>query len=274
LALEAAISTWTFLGMDLASALEAAAEAGFEAVEVWAEGRHLDPRVAGPREAKAAGSICRKLGVEAFSLHAPFGEGANIGDFDEGERRRALEVVGEALSYASLIGAKVVVLHPGTWEGSDDPEEHAEFRRRVLASFLELSRLAEKLGVRLLVENMVPTGRRFRFGADLGDLLWLCERVPGLGVCFDPGHANIGGGSPASWLEALGGRVLSLHLNDNDGMADLHLLPGRGNLDWPRFWGALRSGGYEGPLLFEVYGGEEPLEVAREALRWLRGWRG
>ena len=271
---EAAISTWTFLSMELASSLEAIAEAGFDAVEVWAEGKHLDPRAAGPSEARTARAVCRKLGLRITSLHAPFGEGANIGDFDEQERRRALEVVGEAIRYANLMGAGFVVLHPGTWEGSDDPEAHVEFRGRVLSSLLELSELAEKLGVRLLVENMVPTGRRFRFGAEVEDLLWLCERVPGLEVCFDPGHANIGGGSPASWLEALGRRVRSLHLNDNDGEADLHLVPGRGGIDWASFKGALEFIGYEGPLLFEVHGGEDPLETAREALRWLRGWRG
>jgi len=255
--------------------LEAAAEAGFEVVEVWAEGGHLDPRRAGPSEARRARALCRKLGLTVFSLHAPFGEGANIGDFDEQRRREAVKVVGEALYYASLMGAGFVVLHPGTWEGSDDPEAHIEFRQRVLASLTKLSERAEKLGVKLLVENMVPTGRRFRLGARAEDLLWLCKRVRGLGVCFDAGHANIGGGSPTSWLRALGGeRIKSLHLNDNDGRADLHLVPGKGSIDWASFMEVLECVGYEGPLLFEVQGGEDPLEMAREALRWLRSWRG
>lgn len=275
---KAAISTWTFLDLDLASSLEAAAEAGFSGVEIWAEGAHLDPRRAGPSEARAAGALCEKLGLKPVSLHAPFGEGANLGDFDERGRREAVRVVGEAIRYARLAGARFVVVHPGSWEGSDDPREHEEFEREVAASLLELSEVARREGVSLLVENMVPTGRRFRLGAASSDLLRLCRKVPGLAVCFDVGHANIRPGGeradPAGEIRALGGLVLSLHLNDNDGRGDLHLLPGEGTVDWGEVMRALGEVGYEGPFLFEVKGGEEALEVARRAARWLRGWRG
>lgn len=68
--------------------------------------------------------------------------------------------------------------------------------------------------------------------------------------------------------------MLSLHLNDNDGEKDFHLLPGEGTVDWAEFRQALKEVGYRGPFLFEVWGGERPLEVAGRAVKWLRGWEG
>lgn len=269
---KAAISTWTFYNLDLTSSLEALARVGFEQVEIWAEGRHLDPRVANPSQVKVAKVLCNKLGIEPISLHAPFEGDANIGNFDERGRKEAVEVVGETIRYAREVGAKFLVLHPGSWVGSDDFSEHEAFKRAVLSSLLELTELAEKLKVRLLVENMVPTGKKFRLGAEASDLMQICQCVPGLGICFDLGHANIGGGDPVAELRTFGRLIRSLHLNDNDERGDLHLLPGRGTINWAEVRKALEAIGYKAPFLLEIHGGEGPAEVAKEALKWLQGW--
>ena len=53
-----------------------------------------------------------------------------------------------------------------------------------------------------------------------------------------------------------GGRVLSLHLHDNDGASDQHLLPGGGGIDFAGITAFLAAGGFDGILTMEV--GPEP----------------
>jgi sugar phosphate isomerase/epimerase len=73
------------------------------------------------------------------------------------------------------------------------------------------------------------------------------------GFVLDTGHAHIAG--DLSGLVNLAGRRLqSLHLHDNDGHGDQHLVPGEGTIDWVPFLRELRASGYEGPLMLEVQG--------------------
>ena len=49
----------------------------------------------------------------------------------------------------------------------------------------------------------------------------------------------------------LGGRLLTLHLSDYDGVDEQHALPGKGVLNWAAFMGAPRDVGYSGPYNYE-----------------------
>jgi sugar phosphate isomerase/epimerase len=58
---------------------------------------------------------------------------------------------------------------------------------------------------------------------------------PAAGMCLDIGHCTVH--SPLDvedWLRVLGPHVRILHVNDNDGVRDQELPPGRGVTDWRR----------------------------------------
>lgn len=70
----------------------------------------------------------------------------------------------------------------------------------------------------------------------------LAERMsdePRFAVCLDIAHAMISGTALENWFTSLKPYVSHLHINDNDGIEDLHLAVGSGILDWKRFsqWG-------------------------------------
>lgn len=55
-------------------------------------------------------------------------------------------------------------------------------------------------------------------------------------------------------MEKLGDRLRVLHIQDNFGVLDNHVVPGRGVIDWPAFMKVFRESGYQGTFNFEVDG--------------------
>ena len=71
-----------------------------------------------------------------------------------------------------------------------------------------------------------------------------------LGFCFDSGHQNLS--APDDLLEEYGDRLMAMHLNDNFGTDDLHLLPFDGNIDWNKITRQLKNVKYKGAIAFEI----------------------
>jgi sugar phosphate isomerase/epimerase len=74
-----------------------------------------------------------------------------------------------------------------------------------------------------------------------------------LGLCLDTGHRHLHGDVAGAIRRA--GRALStLHIHDNHGARDEHLLPLDGTIAWAPVLRALRETGHTGPFLYEVGG--------------------
>ncbi len=76
--------------------------------------------------------------------------------------------------------------------------------------------------------------------------------VKNFGLCFDRAHAEVFGGGPAGWLEALAPFIRHMHVNDNDGLADCHDPVGSGVIDWQGFTAALEAHGVKASVLVET----------------------
>lgn len=75
-------------------------------------------------------------------------------------------------------------------------------------------------------------------------------------ICVDTGHTHEAESfwvpPPEEMIRILGKDVTILHLHDNNGHYDDHLLPGMGNINWPGVFDALDDIGYSGVYNFEV----------------------
>ena len=75
-------------------------------------------------------------------------------------------------------------------------------------------------------------------------------------ICVDSGHTHevesFWVPSPADMIRILGKDVTILHLHDNNGHHDDHLLPGQGNINWHDTFVALDDIGYSGVYNFEL----------------------
>ncbi len=79
---------------------------------------------------------------------------------------------------------------------------------------------------------------------DIPHLKYTLDRIDSeyLGYCFDSGHENEFT-RHLDYLSDYGSRLLATHLNDNDAVWDMHVLPFDGNADWQRIARRLKNTG-------------------------------
>lgn len=264
------VSTCINTGLPGAELFEKISAAGFRSVELF-----VDP--AGPdnwtRDPEATRRDLEAAGLKAASLHTPT-SGWKSNHPDDEVRRASLEAAASCFEPAVRIGAGVVVVHPTSPNPPLTDEAFDANRRRARESLRELAGRAAKLGVKLAIENLPARGKP-RPGARVAELL---DMIDGLGdhvgVCLDAGHSNSNGDNAAEDLRLIGGRLLAVHLQDNDGAGeDQHLIPGAGTTDWEALVRALDETGFSGGRNFEVHAGEGGLdgtlaELAEVARAW------
>jgi sugar phosphate isomerase/epimerase len=96
------------------------------------------------------------------------------------------------------------------------------------------------------------------------------------GFHLDSGHSKLERDYDRwdEYLDRLGGRLLHVHLSDNDGTADQHLPLGavpRSTTDWPEHVRKLKASDYNGTITLEVFAPEpQYLLSSRDLLR--RWW--
>lgn len=184
-------------------------------------------------------------GISVWSVHSPFGTYQEISESDERLRFKALAMQKNLIPLARIIGARVIVIHPG---GRIPKENRALHEEKLLLSLRELVEAAEQTGVRYGLENLPPGC----MGDEPDVLLQYIREIdsPHLGITFDTGHAYLNGGFQECF-ELLKEDIISFHIHDNDGRRDLHLEPGYGSLDWEKFNQTFRSIEVNFPMIIE-----------------------
>jgi sugar phosphate isomerase/epimerase len=156
---------------------------------------------------------------------------------------------------AALMEANVVIQHPTTQRHSVDVEGEEPYIRQLGRSLETLLPLAERLGLTIALENMLPSGGG-RFASRPEHLAKIGELFPHdrLGFCLDTGHALVAGGPEHAFdfFETMKDRMVAFHLADNAGDRDSHLAPGRGMVDWTRLFKGVAHAGYTGTLCIET----------------------
>ena len=78
--------------------------------------------------------------------------------------------------------------------------------------------------------------------------------------------------SQSDFISAAGARLKALHIADNDGSSDMHLMPyGRGRIDWQSVMTSLAEVGYDRLYNLEIPGeSRAPLEVRELKLDYIK----
>ncbi len=76
------------------------------------------------------------------------------------------------------------------------------------------------------------------------------------GVCLDYAHASITKVKPSDWASKIGRYVKHIHINDNDGISDLHLAWGEGIIDRFDFYDCYKKYMSNATILLETDGNE------------------
>ncbi len=209
------------------------------------------------RAVRSAGLQVAALGTGQAYLR----DGLSLTSEDPGIRRQAIERIEAHLRLAASVDAPVIVgLIRGRLTGGRSATD-----ARLVGSLEQLLPLAERVGVRLLVE---PINRyETDYLATVDEVLEVIDRVPSpvLGVLADTFHMNIEEASIEGALRRCGSRLGHVHVADSNRQA-----PGRGHLDFASILSVLNTLGYHRYLSAEILPLPDPEEAARHAVQRLR----
>ncbi len=201
-------------------------------------------------------------GLALNSIHAHFEQrqpGSDLAAPDEVQRQESVALYRTGLGALARLGGDILVTHHIAIPPPDrQPEAYARRRDAFVASLGELAAAATDLGVRLAIEN---GGAGWR--ADVRHLMALIEAAaafPAIGVCLDTGHCHLGGDNPTA-IRTLGSRLITLHIHDNHGQRDEHIMPLDGTINWAAVVAALRATGYPGVFMYEIGSMANPQDI-------------
>jgi sugar phosphate isomerase/epimerase len=265
---EISASTWAFVDRPIEGSIKVMKGLGINSIEIWGDTpSHFDP-LDRERISSLMASL-REAGVEADSLHAPFGPDLDITHLDPEMRRRAVDAVKSSVDAARRLDAGSVIIHPGHLM---QPRQEAKRYELAAISLEEIHDSAKDLGIGLYLENLYSDDDHLVFCDTPPKVLHLVRSMEELDIkiCLDTSHANIMG-DVSEAIEICGNAIGRTHISDNMGEDDDHLPPGQGTIDWHAVFDSLRRIHYEGPLTLEVAGRGSPETQLRDATEFVSG---
>lgn len=193
------------------------------------------------------------LGLEMSQAHLPF---YYFLDSSVPELDFKKEITLRTVEACGMLGIKWAVFHAGN--DLNAVMSAKESKRGTVEYLKPIMELAEKCEVGIAVENLfVPNHikRQHRYCATVEEVIDLVDTVGGnIGVCWDFGHANLVGDDQTECLRAISKRLKCMHVHDNNGTHDDHMLPYsyHSTVDWARILPVLSEIGYQGNFNFEV----------------------
>ena len=179
-------------------------------------------------------------GLEATQAHAPW---RTPKDGDPEERRRWLLAMKKAIRGTKALGCQRFVVHPlfPYMDTAEHPDEVWAMNEEFIAT---LADYAKDYGVTVCFENMPFPAFPITTVDHCMEMLDRLGR-DNLKICLDTGHAAIFYGSDvAAAVRRIGDRLEAVHIHDNMGKEDEHLIPGNGVIDWDGLCAALKEIGF------------------------------
>jgi len=218
-----------------------------------------------------------KTGVEIGQMHAPFPvwhrEKEDIND-------HLIMILDKCFAVCEYVGCPAIVVHPiQRYDKTLEWENNLALYRRLIPIIKKYK------GVKICLENLFNSRSVRIFECRLSSASELCRMIDLLndeaggdyfGLCFDIGHANLTGRNVKEFIKEVGNRLTILHIHDNNGLDDLHMVPysylmnGATHVcDWPGFVEGLKEIGYNGVIAFETFRifHAYPKEVHTEVLK-------
>ncbi len=242
------LNTFAYIRYPLEVAIRKTAKLGYDAVEIVANRPHMLPVDYSRRDRKKILSLARSLHLDIPVVTSFNGNSHWHFAHPKPEVRRATtKHVKESVDLAADLDASVVEVVSGVPRLERVSPGRAW--QWMVEEVGECADYAEEQNVVIGLEpepgNVVSTTR---------DALRMVDEVGsrGLGILLDVGHLNVVDESIPNSILSAKERLVHVHINDNDGTADRHQVPGEGTIDFQATVAALRRIGYDGYLSIEL----------------------
>lgn len=222
--------------------LEALKVAGADGAEIAV----MEGNVAHYRE---LGKILDDIGLARTCVAAILDPSNNPIGKSQKERRAALNHMRELIERAHALGADVVcgpmyqTLGQFSGKGPSETEKkHAADMLRTVADD------AKQAGIILAIEPLNRFECHLLNTLEAADAFVKRVGHPSVGVLFDTFHANIEERDPVGCIRRHGRAIRHVHVSASD-----RGIPGRDHIDWADTFASLRSVGYDGWLVVEIF---------------------
>lgn len=134
-------------------------------------------------------------------------------------------------------GIDLVCMHLTSKSEAPGPNETGLRRLQAIAN------TAEQLGIKIAFENTKIKGYQE----------YVLDHIKNenVGICLDSGHLHAHFQDELDF-ERMKDRIFCVHLHDNFGVKDQHLIPFEGTIDWKWLTEQLKSCRYDGPITMEL----------------------
>ena len=242
-------SSFVYFNYSLQEAIRRLHKYGYQGVEIWGGRPHMY-RHDLDDEIDAIIALLDRYEMSVPNLvPAQFRYPSILCSLNETVRQDSVRYIQDGIDNASRLGAQSVSVCPGmTLYGEDLDRAWAQLRQ----SFVELVDYTEGTDLALVIEPAHKAETTLILTVDDG--LRMIEEIGSerLGILLDTGHANLNDEDLAQVVTRLQDVPLHIHIDDNTGDADAHLIPGDGSIDFAPFVQALRDIDYQGFVSAEL----------------------
>ena len=165
----------------------------------------------------------------------------------------------QSMEIAKRLGACAVIFHTNLIANFKTKSYIDGWVSKNAAYWRALS--AEYPDVKIYIENMFDSDP-----APMKALMEALSDLPSVRACFDFAHASVFGNDVGEWIDTMLPYTEHLHINDNDGVADMHLPLGEGVLELSALDRSLSESGAAPSVLIEVSGAA----AGERSLRYLK----
>lgn len=251
-----------FLGsfrLDFRSALAKSREIGLAGLQLSSLPNELDVENI---SAKQAAEITKMFADYGLVISSVCGDIGGFSIDDEAEAHSRVERTKKIMETTRALGSAIVQTHIGVV-----PEDFSEKRVSVMRKSLEaLGEFGGGTGVVLATETgPEPPTTMKRFLDTI--------QVPAIKVNYDPANLAMNSFDYLGGVDVLKDYIVHTHAKDGRSVADAQGRKeqplGQGDVDWPKYIGALDAIGFDGFYVIEREVGEDPVKDITDAKRFL-----
>ena len=224
------------------------------------------------QKAHALREDAERIGVKFVQSHAPYNPRRSFKPFPPEYKEHFQELLMRSQRISEICGVPNTVVHPLATSDTpmDDIDSQVQFNYECYEEFLNR---CDSAGMCTCFENMTSG-----FGPFATHLLELVKtgKDHNVAACWDFGHGELmypkrawSDADQTAGIRMLKGYIRAVHVHDNLGKDDNHLLPFLGIVEWEKVLPALRESGFTGDLVFEIkQNANMPYELMDDSMRF------
>lgn len=242
-------SSFVYFNYPLQEAIGRLHRYGYQGIEIWGGRPHVYRHDLDGQLDEIVALLDRFEMVVPNFIPAQFRYPSILCSLNEAIRHDSVQYIQDAVDNALRLRAPSVSLCPGmTLFGEDLDRGWGQLRQ----SIVELLDYTEGTDLVLLLEPAHKAESTLIL--TVADGLRMIEEVGSerLGILLDTGHANVNGENLAEVVASLRDVPFHVHIDDNHGDSDAHLIPGDGKIDFAPFARALQRVNYQGFVSAEL----------------------